>query len=248
MIGRAGMFLGIVCCLGQLAGEVRAQALVADLSKHLVAVTTGFVGTDLLLFGATNGEGDVVVVVRGPEQRDIVRRKERVAGIWVNRQQFPFTEIPAFYSVASSRPLQEIADSPLLARHQIGLEYLQFNPGEVAPEAVTTAFRDALIRNKQRLGVFHDRLGKVRFVAPRLFRTDVHLPSNVPTGTYTVTVYLIRDGEVRSAQTTPLVVSKIGIGARVFEFAHQHAAIYGVLAILMALFAGWLAGVIFRKP
>ena len=190
----------------------------------------------------------VVVVVRGPEQRDIVRRKERVAGIWVNRQQFPFTEIPAFYSVASSRPLQEIADSPLLARHQIGLEYLQFNPGEVAPEAVTTAFRDALIRNKQRLGVFHDRLGKVRFVAPRLFRTDVHLPSNVPTGTYTVTVYLIRDGEVRSAQTTPLVVSKIGIGARVFEFAHQHAAIYGVLAILMALFAGWLAGVIFRKP
>lgn len=248
MIGRLGLWVGIACCLLQGVDDARAQALVADLSKHLVAVTTGFVGTDLLLFGATNGEGDVVVVVRGPEQRDIVRRKERVAGIWVNRQQFPFSEIPAFYSVASSRPLQEIADSPLLARHQIGLQYLRFNPGEVASEAVTASFRNALIRNKQRLGVFHDRLGKVRFVAPRLFRTDVHLPSNVPTGTYTVTVYLIRDGEVRSAQTTPLVVSKIGIGARVFEFAHRHAAIYGILAILMALFAGWLAGVIFRKP
>ncbi len=245
---RLGFAIGCVCCLWQAGGEARAQALVADLSRHLVAVTTGFVGTDLLLFGATDGEGDVVVVVRGPDQRDIVRRKERVAGIWVNRQEFPFSEIPAFYSVASSRPLRDIADPPLLARHEIGLNHLRFNPGEVAPAAVTASFRDALIRNKQRLGVFHDRLGKVRFVAPRLFRTDVHLPSNVPTGTYTVTVYLIRDGEVRSAQTTPLVVSKIGIGARVFEFAHRHAAIYGVLAILMALFAGWLAGVVFRKP
>lgn len=248
MIGRLGLLVGFVSCFWQSADEARAQALVADLSKHLVAVTTGFVGTDLLLFGATNGEGDVVVVVRGPERRDIVRRKERVAGIWVNRQQFPFSEIPSFYSVASSRPLQEIADPPLLARHQIGLQFLRFNPGEVAPEAVTASFRNALIRNKQSLGVFHDRLGKVRFVAPRLFRTDVHLPSNVPTGTYTVTVYLIRDGEVRSAQTTPLVVSKIGIGARIFEFAHRHAAVYGVFAILMALLAGWLAGVIFRKP
>ena len=34
------------------AGGVSASPLVADLSNHLVAITTGFTGTDLLLFGA----------------------------------------------------------------------------------------------------------------------------------------------------------------------------------------------------
>jgi hypothetical protein len=62
-----------------------------------------------------------------------------------------------------------------------------------------------------------------------------------------VEVYLMVDGQVASAQTTPLVVSKIGIGADVFDFAHQQAAAYGIIAILLAAAAGWLAAVAFKK-
>jgi len=32
-----------------------AASLVADLSNHLIAITTGFTGTDVLLFGAKEG-------------------------------------------------------------------------------------------------------------------------------------------------------------------------------------------------
>ena len=35
--------------------------MVADLSKRLVAITTGFAGTDVLLFGAVRGKGEIVV-------------------------------------------------------------------------------------------------------------------------------------------------------------------------------------------
>jgi len=69
----------------------------------------------------------------------------------------------------------------------------------------------------------------------------------VPTGTYNVTVYLLRGGKVISAQTTPLVVAKIGVGARVFAFAHRHSALYGIAALVMALFAGWFAGAVFKR-
>ena len=48
-----------------LIRPVCAQEVVADLSDHLIAVTTGFSGTKLLLFGAIDGEAaDVIVVVR----------------------------------------------------------------------------------------------------------------------------------------------------------------------------------------
>ena len=60
---------------------VRAEPLVADLSNHLIAITTGFTGANVLLFGATDGPGDIVAVVRGPTGRAIVRRKERLRPI-----------------------------------------------------------------------------------------------------------------------------------------------------------------------
>ncbi|NNE84205.1 MAG: hypothetical protein HKN28_09575, partial [Alphaproteobacteria bacterium] len=49
--------------------------LVADLSENLIAITTGFTGTEVLLFGATEGVGDIIVVVRAPESQVVVRRK-----------------------------------------------------------------------------------------------------------------------------------------------------------------------------
>jgi len=39
----------------------RAEPLVADLSEHQIKITTGFAGTELLLFGVTVEPGDVIV-------------------------------------------------------------------------------------------------------------------------------------------------------------------------------------------
>src|ERR1700752_445534 len=91
------------------AVPARAQALVADLTNHLIAITTGFTGTSVVLFGATDGSGDVIVVVRGPERDITVRRKSKVAEVWVNTRQVNFQGVPSFYSIASSKPLDDIA-------------------------------------------------------------------------------------------------------------------------------------------
>jgi hypothetical protein len=67
--------LAAVLALGlAIAGPLRAAPLVADLSKHLVAITTGFAGTDVLLFGAIDEPGDVVVIVWGPPQEVVMHR------------------------------------------------------------------------------------------------------------------------------------------------------------------------------
>ena len=87
----------------------------------------------------------------------------------------------------------------------------------------------------------------VSFIGRRLFRTEIDFPANVPTGIYTVEVYLIEDGEVTSAQTTPLIISKIGVGAEVFDFATHRTALYGIFAVLLAAVAGWLAAAAFKK-
>ena len=69
----------------------------------------------------------------------------------------------------------------------------------------------------------------------------------MPTGDYQVTVHLFKDDRLVSSEKTPLTVGKVGLEAKIYNFAHEHAAWYGMIAIVIALVAGWLAGVIFRR-
>jgi uncharacterized protein (TIGR02186 family) len=231
-----------------LAGPARAQPLVVDLSQHRVAITAGFAGAEVLAFGAVDQPGDVVVVVRGPLKRKVMQRKARIAFIWVNTHSMTFEQVPSFYAVASTRPLDEIAGASVLARNEIGLEHLRIElPRAKASPNVAKEWRAALIRNQQRAGLYPTEVGRIGFLGNRLFSTRIKFPANVPTGTYRATTYLLVDGRVESAQTTPLIINKAGLEAEVFDFAHNQSALYGVIAILVALVAGWLAHVAFRK-
>jgi uncharacterized protein (TIGR02186 family) len=230
-------------CWGSAA---RAEGLVADLTSHLIAITTGFTGASVVLFGATDGPGDVIVAVRGPEREMTVRQKSRVAGIWVNTQQVTFGNLPSFYAVAASRPVADILSPAAAALYRLGIANLKLAASTPAPSVVVDAFRAALERTQQEAGLYVERMGKVDFLGERLFRTTITFPSNVPTGTYLVEVFLVRDKDVVSGQTTPLVVSKVGVDATVFEFSTRQPGFYGAIAVLTAVVAGWLASLPFR--
>jgi uncharacterized protein (TIGR02186 family) len=231
------------------AAPARAQGLVADLSEHLIAITTAFVGTDVVLFGASDGGADIVVTVVGPRQNQIVRRKGQIAGIWVNRESLEFARVPSYYAVASSAPLEQITQPDVLARHELGVDHVRFEPVDATglDERQIDTFRDALVRNKQRQRLYSSAPPPVSFLGPNLFRTTLSFPANVPPGIYQVQVFELEDGYVKDAQRSALVISKVGLEADVFDFAQQRAPLYGLLAIVMAVSLGWLAGVIFRR-
>jgi uncharacterized protein (TIGR02186 family) len=240
--------LGVLLALSLSCSEsaARAEGLVADLTSHLIAITTGFTGASVVLFGATDGPGNVIVAVRGPEREMTVRRKSRVAGIWVNTQQVTFANVPSFYAVAASRPVADILSPAAAAFYHLGIANLRLVAASPAPSVVVDAFRTALDRTQQEAGLFVERMGKVDFLGEQLFRTTITFPSNVPTGTYLVEVFLVRDNDIVSGQTTPLVVSKVGVDASVFEFSTRQPGFYGAIAVLTAVVAGWLASLPFR--
>lgn len=227
--------------------EAHAQRLAADLSSKEVAISTGFSGADLLLFGATEGYGDIVVTVVGPLREEVVRRKQRVAGIWVNGASVTFDKAPAYYHIAATRPLKEIAPADVLEKLQIGVGRIGLFTRSKRSAAEILTFRKALIRNKKRAQLYSEDVSEIRLVRDLLFRSNIPFPATVPVGEYQVTVYLFKDGKPVSSQKTPLSVRKVGMEAQIYNFAHQHAAWYGAIAILIALVAGWLAGVIFRR-
>ncbi len=230
-----------------LGNPGRAEALVADLSDHLIAVTTDFTGTELLLFGSIEEEGEVIVVVYGPRQPVTVRRKDRIAGIWINTASEIFGGVPAFYHVAMTEDATEGLPLSVLQRHQIGPDNLKFDAPDTMSEAERRDFRAALIRNKQATNLYSDEPGLIEMRGQRLFRATVVFPVNVPIGTYVIETLLVRDGRIESAQTTPLFISKIGAGAEIYRMAHTYPGPHGLIAILIAVVAGFGANWIFRR-
>jgi uncharacterized protein (TIGR02186 family) len=224
----------------------RAEEVVADLSSHIIAINSAFTGASVVLFGATDGPADVVAVVRGPERDMTIWRKGKVAGIWINRESVTFNNVPSFYAVASSRPLDTLLSPSAATLYRIGTGNLKLNAGPTVAPDLAKRFGEALIGEQVRAGLYTAQPGKISFLGERLFRASLSFPANIPTGTYMVEIFLVRDRDVVSGQTTPLVVSKVGVDAAVSDFAVRQSAIYGAIAVLTAVVAGWLASLPFR--
>lgn len=240
----------VLLLIGLLAPRagVRAQPIIADLSDHLIAITTAFAGTDVLLFGAVDEPGgDVVVLVFGPEEEVRVRRKSRVLLFWLNTDELRFQEVPSFYAVASSRALEEIASEEVLTRYRIGTGRLALEPLDAAgrDRLEVGRFRRALIRNKVRDGLYVEKPQAVTFVAGRLFRTRLTFPANVPPGPYFVQTLYFRNGRLEHAQSNVLMVSKVGLEADLYDLSRRRPGLYGLGAILVAVIAGWTANLVF---
>ena len=140
-----------------------------------------------------------------------------------------------------------IATPEILDQLEIGVAEIElFTRSERTPAEIIE-FRKALIRNKKRLRLYSEDIFDIKIVRDLLFRSTIPFPANVPIGDYEVNVYLFKDGKPISQQTTSLPVRKVGLEAQLYNFAHDQAPWYGAIAIFIALIAGWLAGVIFRR-
>ena len=171
----------LLLLLAGLAPAARAQELVADLSQRRIDITTGFAGAEVLVFGAIEGEGDVVIVTRGPPQDLVLRRKERQAGIWINGATARFDNVPSFYAVASTRPLWQILPEAERRLNRVGIAALPLaiRGGGGDPDA----FRLAFLGMKDERGLFTENDPPAELVAGRLFSTRIVFPATVATGT-----------------------------------------------------------------
>ena len=232
------------------AEATRASGLAADVSDRLIAITAAFVGGRVVVFGAVDeANDDIVITMQGPRQNQQVRRKSRIAGIWINRDRVAFEDVPSYFAIASTRPLDEMASESVRRQFGLGVDHLSLTISDPSGYSLDerVEFAEALIRNKQKASLYTKTPGKVTFPGPKLFRTTFSFPANVPPGHYQIEVLRLKDGQVVGAQQSSLQISKIGMEAEVYDFANQRSALYGIVAIVIAVASGWLAGVVFRR-
>ena len=238
-----------------LASPAAADDLVSGLSQDQIQITSNYSGTDIVVFGAIEnidptesfGGRDIVVVVRGPDVDMTVRKKARVAGIWVNSNRIVLRGMPSYYYIASTRPLDQIASATSLRGYRLGLANLQPDTESTLVPGKGEPYREAVIQAKMRQGVYGAETNGVEFLSPTLFRVRIPVSALVPPGEYKVEVSLFRNSTMIGAQSTPFFVDQVGVERRLFEMAHLSPLIYGFSVVLFAALLGWLSSLVFRQ-
>ncbi len=245
--------LALVSILSFLPKQVLAEELVSTLSDEEVEIRSDFAGSRIVVFGAITVKGgisedpdyEVAVVVEGPRNDVITRRKDRRFGIWVNASSRRFYNVPSYYAVHLSENYSAVASEEQLRQYRLGLRNLNFYRS--AYDSDDRAFADALIDIRRGQGMFTELPDAIGFLAPNVFRTTFRLPSVVPVGTYRVSVYLFRDEVLVAAKVQNLKVAKRGFSDRIATFAVERSLPYGLAVLVIAVFTGWLAGFIFKR-
>jgi uncharacterized protein (TIGR02186 family) len=243
---------------------VRAAALALPvaalaLSSHVIKITPNFIGTQLVLFGIVErdvegphrrGGYDIVATIKGPPETLVVRRKDRVVGIWVNADSRTFVQVPSYLATLSSRPIEQIVSLDLARRLQLGLRRTLL-PQQIGPDTADVVrddpFRSAFLRLKESRKLYVEQKDAVSFLTPILYNATIPVPAGVPTGTYNVELKLFADGALVASGTEAFDIVKFGFEQFVAEAAVNHGLLYGVAAAAMAMMTGWLASVMFRR-
>ena len=249
MAGRClALILAMVLCIGPL----RAESVVAGLSQEAISITTDFDGSDILIYGAVRREApppgtgpmQVIITVQGPNRPATVWRKDRRFGIWVNTDASDIDAAPTFYAVQTSAPLHEALSHTEDLRHRVSIP--------TAIRAVGTglldqdSFTEALIRLHLADEAYQLNEGAVRFREEVLFDTSVRLPANLTEGDYVARIFLTRGGAVVDVHEQTIPVRKVGLERVIYRLAHEQPLIYGLLSLIIAVGAGWLASAAFR--
>ncbi|BAT59922.1 putative transmembrane protein [Variibacter gotjawalensis] len=239
------------------AQPAAAERLVLSVSSHRVLITSNFTGDELVLFGTIeqdagsvgrSGNVALVATVSGPRRTMVVRRKERYAGIWINRRSRQFPEVPSYIAVLTNKPFDQIAAPDVLQRYAIGLNNIvlpQSFRGDVSD--IKNDYREAFLRAEVEQGLYREANNAVTFITPGLFRATVPLPSNVTTGDYEISVQLFIGGAMVAREETAFEIVKTGFEQQIGTFARTHGLWYGLATALLALFTGWIGNVVFRR-
>lgn len=250
---RAALLLLLGLALLAVAPAAEAQQrrnLTAAVTEDTIEVTSDFRGARVIVYGASpeqRGGGDLVVAIRGPAAGLTVRRKRRIAGLWLNVDPVRFSDAPMFFAVVSAKPLEQIAAPEAIWK-------LKLDPAAQARLVDTTpadadpgVYRRALARLKQRAGLYAVEPRGLEFPAQGLFRAPVALPANAPPGAYTVDIYLFRRERLIASEQATITIARTGLERTIHDLAHSHPLLYGLAAVLLAVSAGWAATLAFRR-
>ena len=245
------LLIFIIFIISQVYSSYAREPLLADIVEKDINITASFDGAKIIIYGVVDKrlykDSSLIINVLGPRNHLKIREKEKHLGLWlVGKNEIEFLDAPGYFAIATNKDDLNVLDKTIFKTLQIGWEnlYLNFNNPDLKK-----------VNNyKNYLKTFYENRGlysiddNINILGETLFRSEFVLPAITPVGIYTIKSFLINnDGKLISSWNNNVKVSKEGVAEDLYDFSVKHPFIYGLLAALGALMAGYIGSEIFRR-
>lgn len=214
-----------------------------------VDIGTFFQGARVTVTGEIPTGTEAVVEVEGAAVQEELLRKGRRGGLWMTVGEIQVENAPNLYLVLSSTsklPQLEGQGTPwgfaaLKAR-------VKFQGG-LADQEMDRFFQEFL-KFKKSEKLFNILPGALKIrnspTGQATLKGAFRLPRKVPPGNYQIRLSVVKDGRVMAQKIEELEVRMVGFPALLATLAYEHAALYGIVAVVIAIATGFLMGFLFK--
>jgi len=248
----ARLFLPTALILASLALSLpgQARAVTAQATPSAIDITMGYHGLPVKVAGdSAPGESVVVKVTSAPADIHL-KYKGKAAGIfWMKLGTLIFKTLPGTYLVATSGPVEQVLSPSERTSHDIGYEALK-TKAEIHAEHGDLPAGDwftQFLEFKKKEQVYTLKEGAVQVNATGGYVATIDWPYQAQPGDYIVEVLTAKDGRVTGSANAKITVAMTGMVASIANLATNNRAVYGTLAIIIALAVGFAVGNIFKK-
>ncbi len=244
-INHIGLLL-ITFLLGS-SSLIYASEIKFDITPNYIKIGAFYNGTTVKAKGTIPAGADAVLRVSGHYGHIALKKKGKIGGLlWMNVGDVTLKNMPEVFLVVSSSNMKDKIDSPAL---NLGYKYLE-KMMDIEPENEdkTFIFKEfvKLLEKSGTYGIFTNNLTYTDKNNLREFHADIPIPPKMKQGTYKVELFVVKDNKIIGGSERELTLKQVGFPALVSKLAFDYPLIYGIGAVIIAIFAGLVMGILFK--
>ncbi len=225
-------------------------ALTCETTPGKIPITLGYHGTKVTIQGKDLHAPDVIVQIHSDIGEEHLKYIGKASGIfWMKLGNMIFENVPAVYLVYSNRNIHEILPSQKCEELSIGFDSLK------KKAKIRSSLKDLdrekwlaeFLKFKQKEHLYREQPGIVKVdQANGAYSVEIDWPFEAPPGEYFVEVFAVQNGEVVDKAESKIKVERVGIEKQLSHMAFERPALYGIIAIIVAIVAGFGVGMVFK--
>lgn len=250
---KAAVILYAAAIISVLFSDAPAWALTAEVTPQNIPINLMYHGAQLSINGESDRNDDLIVKISSEPEEAHMKFKGKAAGLfWMKMGDISFEHVPTAYLLASTGNLDSLLPVDTRINEGIGFESIKAvtKMESSAPNMDSERWIEEFIKFKKAEKLYQIKEGiitRLQGTHGNEYHLDINWPFQAPPGTYNIEVLAVRDGNVVERSRTSLTVARSGIVAKLSDLAFNHAAVYGIIAIVVAMASGFAVGALFKK-
>jgi len=221
-----------------------------NIAPDHIRAGTFYHGTGIHITSLVPSGCRAVIKIEGRRSEVVLNRKGKLAVIWLNVGKVTVENAPQIYLLAASDELAGIGSREEREKLGLGYEALEKSITFSSDKGLTGSEFGDFLKLKEHSGMYNIEtrihMGDAKR-GKRELSVDLPMPASIPPGEYKVQLFCFEQGNLIERASAPLSIEKVGLPSLTAMLAYDHAAAYGVIAIVVAMMTGITMGIIFHS-